>query len=142
VTISRGMRVNKTKKVLLGITAVMTTSLVACEEDNSSEFIEGMKAKGIDFPVIPESEECFDWEFDMSEGVWACDEKGAPNLKHLYFRDTYFKTESDLKKNESYKSYASNAGFAGDNKLSKDFPDGISKGTVMRGFGSESSSGG
>jgi hypothetical protein len=139
---SRGMRVKKTKKVLLGITAAMTTTLVACDGDNSSEFIDEMKERGIDFPSVPDSEECLDWEFDMSDGVWMCDEKGAPNLRNLYFGTTYFKTKDDLKKDGTYQSYASSTGFAGNDKLSKNFPDGISKGTVMRGFGSDSSSGG
>ncbi|WP_458413381.1 aminotransferase yhxA [Schinkia sp. CFF1] len=109
---------SKTKKVMVGISStIVMLGLGGCASDYESQ----------DIPPAPDDSSCSDWEWDMDDGVWECDDGGSSHYGHSYYRGRYYDSKSSLYKSKDYLDYKKSSSFAG-----------ISDGSVKKssGFGS------
>jgi len=111
----------KTKKVMAGIssTAIML-GMTGC---GSSQ---GVYA---DIPPVPDSQDCTEWEWDLDDGVWECEDSNSDYYGHYYHGGKYYSSKPSLYKSSSYSSYKNSSSFKGSSSTSK----------LSSGFGSGSS---
>lgn len=111
----------KTTKVMAGISSTaLMFGLTGCGP-----------SVGADLPPVPEGTDCADWEWDMDDGVWECDDNNSQYFGHYFYGGKLFKTKSALFKDQSYLSYKNSSSFKGGS---------VSKGSS--GFGSGAKFGG
>ncbi|MDX8361723.1 MULTISPECIES: hypothetical protein [Bacillaceae] len=88
------MKVNKTKKMISGVSAaVVSLSLTGCGEST--------------LPEVPDNEDCLDWEFDNELGVWECDDDDSDYYGHYFLYGKRYINKSKLIKSSAYNSYKS-----------------------------------
>lgn len=96
-----GYALSKTKKALKGVaSAIFVTGIAGCGTDSS-------------LPPEPESDECRDWDWDDSLGVWVCDDGGSGYYRSYYYGGSYYRNTSALAKSSDYKSYSKSTSFKG-----------------------------
>ncbi|WP_243385260.1 aminotransferase yhxA [Bacillus kexueae] len=118
------MELEKTKKLLTGIiSATMVTSLTACSEDEEYSL-----------PPVPEDDSCTEWEWDMDDGVWECDDIDSPHFGYLYFMGKAYKSKSSLYGSSDYKAYKGSSSFKGSTSGSTSKSSGFGSGS-KGGFG-------
>ena len=115
----------KTKKVMAGISStVLMLGLVGCGSDYESQ----------DIPSVPQDTGCTDWEWDMDDGVWECDDNSSGYYGHYYYGGRYYKNKTALHNSNDFISYKNSSSFKGSSGTSN---SSINKSS---GFGSGSKS--
>lgn len=81
----------KTKKMMAGVLAMMSTSLVACSSQ--------------DIPAEPIDEDCDDWDWDKNTQTYYCDDESSRHYSSYYHGGRYYKNKSTLLNSSEYKDY-------------------------------------
>jgi hypothetical protein len=125
-----GKAVNKTKKVMAGISSTaLMLGLAGCGSSSDPY-------AAADIPPAPEDQECTDWEWDLDDGVWECEDSSSGYYGHYYHGGKYYSSKSLLNKSKSYSSYKNSSTFKG---ISSTGSSGSSS-KMSSGFGSGSKS--
>jgi hypothetical protein len=152
----------KTKKVIAGVT---TTALMlgiagcggATKDPATEEWDTNQSSSGSynnnstsnyddeDIPPIPDDQNCADWEWDLDDGVWECEDGGSRYFGHYFYGGRYFKSKPDLYKYSEYNNYKNSSNFKGKSNIvhssegtSSDSNGSTSKGSSGFGSGSKS----
>lgn len=93
------------KKVSIALTGgIAASTLAGCASDDVAR------------PPVPQNDDCNDWEYSESEGVWVCDDSGSHYYHSYYHGGFFYRTKKELHGSSSYKSYKSSSHFAGTSK--------------------------
>ncbi|MBY0097804.1 aminotransferase yhxA [Mesobacillus maritimus] len=121
---------NKTNKVMAGISSTaLMLGLAGCGSSSDPY-------AAVDIPPAPEDQECTDWEWDLDDGVWECEDSNSGYYGHYYHGGKYYSSKSLLTKSKSYSSYKNSSTFKG---ISSTGSSGSSS-KMSSGFGSGSKS--
>lgn len=126
-----GKEVNKTKKVMTGISSTaLMLGLAGCGSGSPDPYA------AVDLPPVPDDQNCMDWEWDLDDGVWECEDSNSGHYGHYYYGGKYYSSKPLLYKSKSYSSYKNSSTFKGISST------GTSKSSskVSSGFGSGSKS--
>jgi len=94
----------------------------------------GYGEDGMVIPPVPDDAACEEWEFDLDDGVWECDDIDSSYYGHYFYAGKYYKSVSSLKKSSSYKGSSSTTSNSSINKSNSS-----SNSTVRSSSGSSSS---
>ena len=83
----------KTKKVMAGITSTaLMMGLASCgvgnqEQGNDEDWNSGSQgdSSSMDIPPAPEDQNCEEWEWDLDDGVWECDDSRSGYYGHFFY---------------------------------------------------------
>jgi hypothetical protein len=124
--------VNKTKKVMSGISSTaLMLGLAGCGSSTQEPY-----AAGYDIPPAPEDQGCSEWEWDLDDGVWECEDSSSGYYGHYYHGGKYYSSKSRLNNSKSYSSYKNSSTYKGISTTKTS----TSSGKVSSGFGSGSKS--
>lgn len=87
----------KTKKVMVGISAAAVTLLTGCGATTST------------LPAKPTDQSCRDWDWSEENAVWQCDESHSNHYGSYYYAGRYFQNKSALQSSSDYASYKAQA---------------------------------
>lgn len=121
---------NKTKKVMAGISSTaLMLGLAGCGSSQDPY-------ANVEIPPAPEDTGCAEWEWDLDDGVWECEDSGSGYYGHYFHGGRYYSSKSNLYKSNSYSNYKKSSSFQGISST------GTSKSSskVSSGFGSGSKS--
>jgi hypothetical protein len=139
-------KLKKTKKVMVGITSTaLLLGISGCSGSNQDKSSGSYTVDDDDLPPVPDDQNCTDWEWDLDDGVWECEDGGSRYYGHYFYGGRYFKSKPDLYKYSAYKNYKKSADFKGKSKIihSSGGSSSKSKGSTTKGssgFGSGSKS--
>lgn len=66
-----------------------------------------------DIPPVPEDQSCVEWEWDLDDGVWECEDDGSSYYGHYYYGGRYYSSKPDLYKSTEYINYKNSSTFKG-----------------------------
>jgi hypothetical protein len=111
----------KTKKVMAGITSTaLMMGLASCgvgnqEQGNDEDWNSGSQggSSSMDIPPAPEDQNCEEWEWDLDDGVWECDDSRSGYYGHFFYAGMFYATKPLLYKSKAYTDYKKSSAFKG-----------------------------
>lgn len=120
----------KTQKVMAGISsAALMLGLAGCGSSSQEQY-----AEESDLPPVPDDQSCSEWEWDIDDGVWECEDSNSGHYGHYYHGGRYFSSKPLLNKSKDYIDYKNSSAFKG----SSASVSSTSSGTVSSGSDSTS----
>ena len=66
-----------------------------------------------DIPPAPEDQNCADWEWDLDDGVYQCEDGGSSYYHHYYHGGRYYSSKPELYKSADYLNYKNSSAYKG-----------------------------
>jgi len=118
---------NKTKKVMAGITTTaLLLGLSGCGPSSQDSYIDEDDSEAVsqpqqdieplaqdNIPPAPTDSECSDWNWDMDDGVWECNDNSSSHFGHYYHGSRYYGSKALLYQSKEYLNYKSSTNFKG-----------------------------
>lgn len=103
----------KTRKIMLGVTTVLTMGLVGCGSSTA------------ELPAKPTDRACDDWDWDDDQGVWVCDDHDSTHHGSYFYGGRYYKNKNALLMSTDYTNYKNSSSFKGGSLSSSGFGSGL-----------------
>lgn len=99
----------KTQTVMAGISsAALMLGLAGCGSSAQEQYDEES-----DLPPVPDDQSCSEWEWDIDDGVWECEDSSSGHYGHYYYGGRYYSSKPMLNKSQDYMNYKNSASFKG-----------------------------
>lgn len=66
-----------------------------------------------DIPPAPNDQSCTQWEWDLDDGVWECEDSTSTYYGHFYHGGKYYRSKPDLYNSTDYINYKKSSSFKG-----------------------------
>jgi hypothetical protein len=62
---------------------------------------------------VPTDQSCVQWEWDLDDGIWECEDSTSPYYGHYYHGGIFYASKPDLYKSTNYINYKNSSTFKG-----------------------------
>lgn len=88
-----------------------TTSSYSSTDDTTSSVSTDYENE--DLPPIPEDQSCVEWEWDLEDGVWVCEDGSSSYYQHFYYGGMFYRSKPELYKSTDFLNYKNSSAFKG-----------------------------